>query len=79
MLYNTFSNYLEAFIYPIKTQTLDACTYMKVRDAADHQPAPTSALEAGANIVSKEAEVATCPVDFHVRVRGCGGRVMSTC
>jgi hypothetical protein len=25
---------------------------MKARDDADHQPAPTSALEAGANIVS---------------------------
>ena len=38
---------------------------MKVSDAIDHQPAPTSALEAGANIVSEEAEVATTPVDSH--------------
>ena len=52
---------------------------MKVRDAETHQTAPTSALEAGDEVVSKGAEVATCPVDFHVRVRGCGGRVLSTC
>ena len=37
---------------------------MKVSDVETHQPAPTSVLEAGAHIVSKGADVSTCPVDL---------------
>ena len=51
---------------------------MEVSDAVIHQPAPASVQGTGAEIVSKGAEVATCPVDSHLRVRECGDNSMLT-
>ena len=56
-----------------------ACTRKEVGPETSVHPASLPSEATGAKILSRGVEVAPSPGTPMVRVRGCGGRVMSTC